>query len=201
MTLLTGRTANLPKDAVINAGVIMRGTPPELIGTTVGGYKFDPGKEIRHLPYDGNQTDVVGGHRIVKYKSTLSFVIQELGDSTTGDQFAMLEPGSVESDTGHQSTAKGRIRTITPKSGGVLFSVGDYLTDVIAIGELAGGGIYQYERVRFPYALCTKYDVQTADAGEGKIAVELLACLSAADAIATPGKCPYVHELSENLPS
>lgn len=203
MTLLTGRTANLPKDAVINAGVIMRSisSVPTVIGTTIGGFKFDPGKEIRHLGYDGNQSEVVGGHRIIKWMPVLSFVIQELGDSTTGKQFALLENGGAETDTGHQSTAKGLIRTLTPKSGGVLFAAGDYLTDVIAIGELAGGGNYNYARVHFANAYCRKYDLQTADNGEGKIAVELLAVLSAADAIATPGKCPYTLELSANLPS
>lgn len=201
MTLLTGRTANLPKDAVINAGVIMRGAPPVVIGTTIGGFKFDPGKEIRSLPYDGAISETVGGHRIVKYMPVLSFVIQELGDSTTGKQFALLENGGAETDTGHASTPKGLIRTLTPKSGGVLFAAGDYLTDVVAIGELAGAGLYNYARIKFAYALCRKYDLQTADAGEGKIAVELLAVLSAAEAIATPGKCPYTLELSEELPS
>jgi hypothetical protein len=201
MTLLTGRTANLPKDAVINAGVIMRGTPPVVVGTTIGGFKFDPGKEIRHLPADGTVAEVVGGHRIVKWMPVLSWVMQELGDSTTGKQFALLENGGAETDTGHQSTSKGLIRTLTPKSAGVLFSSGDYLTDVIAVGELAGGGSYNYARFHFPYAYCRKYDLQTADSGEAKIAVELLAVLSASDSISTPGKCPYTLELSYNLPS
>lgn len=199
--LLTGRTDNFPKDVVFNAGVIMAGSTPAVKGTTMGGIKFDPGKEIRQLGYDGQAADVVGGDRIVRWKPKLSFTLQELGDSTTGNQLALIEAGSTQSDIGHQSTSKGRIRLLTPKAAGVLFVVGDYIANLIGVFEIGGAGIYQYARIQMDYALCTKYDVQTSDSAEGKINVEVEARLSASDAVNSPGKCPYVLELSENLPS
>lgn len=199
MPLLTGRTENLPSDVVINAGVIMLGSTVK--GTTVGGIKFDPGKVMRPLGYDGKTSDVVGGDRIVSWDPVLSFVMQELGDSTTGNQLGLIEPGSTQADAGHASSAKGLIRTVTPKAAGILLAANEYLTDLYAILQLGGAGVYNYARLHFPYALCTKYDIQSADAAEVKVNVEVRARLAAADAIATPGKCPYVLELSENLPS
>ena len=70
--------------------------------------------------------------------------------------------------------------------------------DLEIVFERSGGG---YARLVFPIALCDKWDLAGQDKNEAKINAEFAARLSSADAVATPGKCPYQIILSTHLPS
>lgn len=195
--MVTGALETLPDDVVIESGVLFVGDTP--FATSVGGLKFDPGKEIRNIPYDGKRSDVQGLDRIVGWNPRLSLTIQELGIGATGAQLATLEAGSTEAESGHIHGGNGLIQTITPKPAGEQFADGDYISDLRGVWELHGGG---FVVVHFPIALCDKYGpMEGADKAEGKIPCEFKAVLSMSDAASDPGKCPYTIERRTQLPS
>ncbi len=189
--MLNGETANLPTDTLIEAGVLFRAATA--IGVTQGPPKFDPGKTITPIEFDGKRVDVQGLDRITRWKPRVSATLIEFGGSTTGNQLGFLEPGSTSATHDHGTTTR-----IQPRAAGVLFASGEYLVDLRIMFERAGGG---YAAIYMPIAYCIKYEVQGNDAKEGKVSVEFEARLSASDAISTPGKCPYSIELRTSLPS
>ena len=194
--MLNGFTTDLPTDVILDSGVVFDGT--SAIGAIVGGVRFDPGKEIRNVEYDGKRSNVQGLDRVVGWDPMLAFTMIEFGDTTSGDQVRLLEGGSTNATTGHQSTLMGTIKTFTPKAAGSMYAAGDYLTNIRVLFERTGGG---YAEVHFPIALCTKWDLAGADKNEAKVNVEMRPRLSQADAAASPGKCPYEIVLRSKLPS
>ncbi len=189
--MLDGYTTNLPADTIIESGVAFNGPTP--IGASQGGYKFDPGKTIVQLEYDGKKSDVQGNDRITKWAPKITGTLIEFGGTTTGKQISLVEAGNSSATHDHGATTR-----IQPRVAGALFANGEYITDFRVVYERANGG---YAAVYFPIGFVAKYDLQGENAKEAKIALEVHGRLSQADAIANPGKCPYAIELRTSLPS
>lgn len=190
--MLNGYTTNLPADCIIESGVLFKGSTP--IGVTSGGCKFDPGKTIENLNYDGKRSDVQGNDRIVKWKPKLTGTLQEFGGATSGNQIANLaEQGSTTA-----THDKGATTRYQPRVAGALFQTSEYITDLRVLFERAGGG---YAAVYFPIGFTVKYGLEGQPDKEGKVPFEFEARLSSADAISSPGKCPYAIELRTSIPS
>lgn len=189
--MLNGATANLPADAIIESGVCFAaGTP---WGVTLGPPKFDPGKEITNLDYDGKRSDVQTLDRIIKWNPRVSGTLIEFGGSTTGNQLGKLEPGSTSATHDHGTTTR-----IQPRVAGAQFVAGEYITDFRLVFERANGG---YAAIYMPIALIVKYSVEGQRDKEAKVAFELKGVLSTTDAVSSPGKCPYSIELRTSTPS
>jgi len=75
-----------------------------------------------------------------------------------------------------------------PKRAGLFLAAGDYLTDVRAIW-LRGNNTFV--QVRFPAALCVRYDVTSQDGQEVAIAIELEARLDMSVSGANVGDAPF----------
>ena len=67
-------------------------------------------------------------------------------------------------------------------------AAGDYLTDVRCVWLRGGGNFVQ---VRFPSALCTKYDITSQDGAEIAIAITIEARLDMGVTGAQIGDAPY----------
>ena len=175
---LTGYTATLPTDVVLDSGVLYIGST--VFGALTGGLKFDPGTEYRAVEFDGRRSPVKGLDRKAAMMPKLSGTLIQL--STTN--VTQIEPGAdleaTQAWTGSTSYA--------PQRAGTFLVAGDYLENVRAIW-LRGGG--NYVQVRFPDALLTKYDVTSQDNAEIAIAVEIEARLDMSVSGANVGDAPY----------
>lgn len=181
---ITGYSADLPADVIVDSGVLYVGTA--IVGVTRGGLAFDPGKSYRNIPFDGVRSPIKGLDRIEKYDAKLTGTILEFD----AEEFVQLEPGSTN-DAGTPTTI------ITMKAASTLLASGDYLTDVRLVMERGGGG---YAAVHFSVGLLTQYSVKTSDNSEAEIAITIEARLDMAVA-ATPSVCPYKIELRTAVPS
>ena len=189
---LTGLdTTNFPQDTIYEAGVVYIGADP--IGVTVGGIKWNPGKSYMQPGFDGKQASYAEMDRPIYGESTISFMMQEIGDSTTGNQIAKLEPGASTASAGTPP-----VETITPKAGGGFLATGDYATNVRLLFERGAQGSGKYVAVLFPKALCTKYDVSTQPGKEGQVSVEFSARLPLTAAI---NAAPYQIEYRTDIPA
>ncbi len=189
--MLNGATANLPTDTVIESGVLFRGATPW--GVTMGGLKFDPGKTIVNLDYDGKKSDVQTLDRIIKWAPKVTCTLQEFGGASSGNQAIQFEPAATLA-----THDKGATTRYQPRVAGALFAAGEYITDLRILFERAAGG---YVAIYIPIGFVAKYDLQGENAKEAKIAAEFHARLSLTDAVASPGKCPYSIELRTSTPS
>ena len=153
---ITGYTANLPSDALLDQGIVMVGN--EVIGVTRGAPQFSPEFEIENLEFDGKTAPIKGLDRKFHGPAKISGTLIEFGPSATGEQIQRLEAGiSAAVDTG---TTPNSLSTFTPKVGGQMYASGDYLTDVRIIFEraiAAGAGIKKYAAILFPCALVKMY--------------------------------------------
>ena len=194
--MLNGYTDNLPDDCLLDSGVFFLDATP--IGVTRGGTRFDPGKEVRNIEYDGKRSNVAGLDRITMYNSTLGATLIEFGSTDSGNQISRLEQGSSTDDSGGESSPMGTVKTYTPKAAGAFFTAGEYAANLRVVFERSGGG---YAAVHFPIAFVARYSIQSQDKNEAGIDAEFHARLSAADADTNPGKCPYEIEIRSALPS
>lgn len=135
-----------------------------VVGTTLGGFRFDVGRKFRHRHVEGFPTPVVGLDLVESV--TAKFV----GSIITFNAAvrSMIEPGAT-------TAAVGTTTTYTPVATATDLSSGMYLTNVACTWRRLGGG---HLRVRFPYALCTKYDIDSKMGEEGRAAIEIEARLA-----------------------
>lgn len=172
---LTGYNVDLPKDVLLDSGVLYVGT--KVWGAFAGGLKFDPGVTYRNIDFDGKRSPVRLLDRVTMRMPKISGTVIELPSTTTtvSGNVAAVEPGAATSATGAWSS----VSSFAPKSAGQLLIAGDYLSDVRLIyqrGE-ATSAAGNYVQVRFPSALCTKYDMTGQDGAEVAIAIEIEARL------------------------
>lgn len=184
-------TTNFAQDLLYETGVVFIGDTP--IGVTVGGIKWNPGKSYLQPGFDGKQAPYEQMDRPIYGESTIAFMMQEMGGSTTGNQIDFLEPGSSAASAGTPP-----VNTITPKAGGGFLAAGDYATNLRVMIEMGAQGSGKYKAILFPKALCTKYDVSTQPGKEGQISVEFSARLPLASAI---NAAPYQIEERTDLPA
>lgn len=173
---LTGFTTNFPNDVLVDSGVLYIGA--SVFGAFAGGLRFEPGVEYLNVAFDGKRSPVRGLDRKSNQMPKISGTAIQLSTSNV----AQIEPGATTATgwTGATSYA--------PKRAGAFLASGDYLTDVRAIW-LRGNG--QFVQVRFPAALCTRYDVSSADGQEVAIALEIEARLDMSVSGANVGDAPY----------
>jgi hypothetical protein len=164
---LTGFTSSLPTDVVLDSGVLYVNTT--VLGATKGGLTFDPGVTYRNVEFDGKRSAVKLLDRKMMTAPKLSGTVIEL---PTGN-IARIEPGAVVATTGAWTAST----SYQPKRAAGLLVTGDYVAEVRAIWLRGSGGFVQ---VRFPSALITKYDIQSQDAEEVSIAIEIEARLDVA---------------------
>lgn len=175
---LTGYTSTLPTDVVLDSGVLYVGAT--VFGAFNGGLKFDPGVEYVSTTFDGRRSPIKQLDRKGNMMPKLSGTVIQLSTTNVGQ----IEPGATVSASGAWTGSTSYL----PKRAGTYLASGDYLTDVRAIW-LRGGG--NYVQVRFPSALCTKYDITSQDGAEIAIAIEIEARLDMSVSGANVGDAPY----------
>lgn len=169
---LTGYTSSLPADVLLDSGVLYVGlTPSTVFGAFAGGLKFDPGVTYRNIDFDGKRSPVKALDRVTMRMPKISGTCIQL--ATTN--IAQIEPGATVAATGAWTSAT----SYAPKSAGQLLAAGDYLSDVRLVFQRGGAtsAVGSYVQVRFPSALCTKYDITGQDGAEVAIALEIEARL------------------------
>jgi hypothetical protein len=187
MSPVSGFTDTTPEDVLVDAGLIYVGTPgdegtPMLLGASVDGFTFDPGKEFREMEFDGKRSPVVGGHRVTGYQSVISGTMLEFSDG----QIPVYEPGAV--------VTAGPPILVTPKDAGGFFVEEDYVQNLWLFLQR---GVSGYEKIAFDWALVRKYTLVSKDKDEVKVAVEFLGCVLNTNL----GKCPYKISQETALPA
>lgn len=175
---LTGYTATLPTDVVLDSGVLYVGAT--VFGAFNGGLKFDPGVEYRNVEFDGRRSPVRLLDRKTGFMPKISGTVIQLSTANV----PQIDPGAAVTAGGAWTGST----SYMPKDAGRFLVSGDYLTDVRAVW-LRGGG--NYVQVRFPAALCVKYDITSQDGAEIAIAIEIEARLDMDAAGAQIGDSPY----------
>ncbi len=155
---------------VLTGSTVSSGTK---FGLTEGGVDFDPGKTDRQVTGDGIRAPIAGLEYPIDYNSHMKFKIKQFASSNVG----VLEPGA---------TQVGDV--ITPLACGTLYTAGDYLTDVMAVGQRGDGGLFV---VHFPVGKVIKWKLDTKDKVEAMIDVDIQAYLDGTAAETSTDGCPY----------
>lgn len=185
MPPLSSWNGQLPTDVQLDSGILyINGA---IFSAQEGGLKFDPGKEIRQIAFDGQRSAVKGLDRTVFWKPMISGVILQVPSS----KFGTLEAGA----SGPGSTIAGGPSGATqliPKSAGVLYASGDYITAPRAVWYRGDG---TYVQVRFyDGGLCVKWDETGQDKTEAKFAIEIEARLDLTASGRNVYDCPFIME-------
>jgi hypothetical protein len=173
----------MPTDLVEDSAVLRCDlvTPGTLVavGGTRGGLKFNPGIEIRAVPFDGKKSSrVVGLDRIVNRQPTITGTLLLINEQT----LRMFEPGG-----------SGSTLTVTPKAAGAMFAVGDYKKFDVTWDRSGGGTVV----VTFPYGLVTQYEIGSQDQNEGEVPITIEACQRLDDGSSTTGEVPYTIVITD----
>jgi hypothetical protein len=184
---LTGYTATLPSDVLLDSGVLYAGTT--VFGAFAGGLKFDPGFTYRNVDFDGKRSPVKAIDRRMMQVPKLTGTVIQLSTTNVGQ----IEAGATVATGVTAVTAAGgwtgASSSYTPKRAAGLLAAGDYLSDIRAIW-LRGAGTFV--QVYFKSALCTKYDITSQDGAEVAIAIEIEARLDfGATGYTNVGDAPY----------
>lgn len=184
---LTGYTATLPSDVLLDSGVLYVGT--SAFGAFAGGLKFDPGFTFRNIEFDGKRSPVKGIDRKMMQMPKITGTVIQLSTTNVGQ----IEAGATVATGVTAVTAAGgwtgASSSYTPKRAGNLLAAGDYLSDIRAIWLR---GVGTFVQVYFKSALCTKYDITSQDGAEVAIAIEIEARLDfGATGYTNVGDAPY----------
>ena len=169
----------VPQDILLDSGVLYLGATP--IGVSRGGLKFDPGKVIRNIDFDGAKAPLKLLDRVTDYKAVFTGKMLQLGGSE-----------AVQYDAGASTTfasATAVTGVVTPKKGGTAFVAGDYLANLKLVFERANNS--GYVEIVFPNALCTKYTVTGVDMNEVEVDCTFEARLDPSASGATLYDAPY----------
>lgn len=169
----SGYSSTLPDEVLIGTGVLYKGNT--VFGVTRGGIRFDPGKTMRNVPYDGQRAPRQGLDRVESYAPRIFGTFIQF----TAAKFADFEPGSTNASD-----------VITPQTAGELLADADYFdedtgTELRWLVELTDG---TYWDVIFPVALIERYEVTGKNEEETEIACEFAARAKDDDTEGTP---PY----------
>jgi hypothetical protein len=176
---LTGYTSSFPSDVLMDSGVLYVSTT--VFGAFAGGLKFDPGLTYRNIDFDGKRSPVKLLDRKMMQMPKITGTVIQLSTTNVGQ----VEPGATVATTGAWAGST----SYAPKRAASLLVAGDYLSDVRAIWLRGSGSFVQ---VRFPSALCTKYDVTSQDGAEVSIALEIEARLDPTlSGFTNVGDAPY----------
>lgn len=195
--MLTGHTANLPNDTMLDSGVFYVGSNP--IGVSRGGFKFDPGWDVVNSEFDGKHAPILGLDRKFYGESVISGTLIEFGPATHGNQIAKMEAGIAGVDTG---VTPNTLTTLTPAVGGVPYPAGSYLNDVRLVFERAiatGAGVKKYVAIYYPKAIVRKWG-PIAGANKDHPTIEFEVAARKDMSAGTTADAPYKIELREALP-
>lgn len=191
MPPLSSWNGQLPTDVQLDSGILY--IAGSVFAAQDGGLKFDPGKEIRDIPFDGRRSAIKGLDRTVGWKPVISGNILEVPVASLG----VLEPGV----SGPGSTIAGGPTGATQrvaKAAGSLYASGDYITQPRAVWYRGDG---TYVQVRFyDGGLCTKWDEAGQDKEEVKYAIEIEARLDLTQSGRAVYDCPFVIEYFSTTP-
>lgn len=185
-----GWVATLPVDILPNSGAIYLGAPGSqiLLGRTMGGINWDPGRGVDEIKFDGKRAGVRGMDWITDYKS----VIKTKMLSYSAAVFTQLEPGIIS------ASGSGSVLTYwTAATASTPFGVGSYLQDLSAVWRRADLSFF---RVRLHWALVTKYTVNAKDKAPAEIDCEFEGRVDpttinpATGALYTTDDAPYILE-------
>ncbi len=160
--------------AVLTGTTVSSGTK---FGLTEGGVDFDSGKVERQVTGDGIRARIAGLEYVIDYNPVMKFKIKEIGSSN----IALLEPGSTAETVGSTTT-------YTPIACATLYVAGDYLEDVMAVGQRGDGGLFV---CHLPVAKVVKWKLDTKDKVEAMIDVELHGYLDGTEAETSTDGAPY----------
>jgi hypothetical protein len=175
---LTGFSSTFPTDVLVDSGVLYVGAA--VFGAFQGGLTFDPGVEYLNTTFDGKRSPVKLLDRKSNQMPKITGTMIQLSTTNVGQ----IEPGASVVTQGAWTGST----SYAPKRAGLFLAAGDYLTDVRAIW-LRGNNTFV--QVRFPAALCVRYDVTSQDGQEVAIAIELEARLDMSVSGANVGDAPF----------
>ena len=168
-----------PEDYIVDVGVITVGGVAEAWGATVDGLKWDPGKKVRMVEFDGRSSEIEGMQRTIAYDAKLSGKVKRGGPSMILD----FEPGS-ESDG--SSGSDGNVITLLDARSP--WQEGMYLDDVYYIGRQQDLTVMY---IHMPVAYVQKYELATKDNDEAAWDIVLVPVLPAEET--NLNKVPFTY--------
>lgn len=182
---LSSWNGQIPTDVLLDSGILLFGSSPGVaFSAQQGGLKWDPGKIIHPIEFDGKRSDIAGLDRTNGYKGKLTATILEIPLAA----WSQLEPGSVLATVaGGPSGAT----QVWPKPAGILYAAGDYITNARVAWQRTDGTYFQ---IRMPKALVVKWDLAGSDKAEGKWAIEIDARLDMSVTGQLVNNPPFVGE-------
>lgn len=152
----------VPEKYLIDVGLITIDGKTAAWGATVGGLKFSPGTEVRHVQFDGLRSEIELQHRNVGGSPVISGKVLSASDANV----IRMHPGSYSDGS--------TMNTITMLQSDVFWQAGDYLDDVYYIGRRQDNKVFM---VHFPKAYVRKAEFSTTDKNETGWDIELTAVL------------------------
>ena len=152
----------VPTQYLIDVGLITIGGKTAAWGATVGGLKFSPGNEVRHVQFDGLRSEIQLQHRNIGGAPVLSGKVLSSSEANV----IRMNPGS--------SSDGSTLNTITLLQSDVFWSAGDYLTDVYYIGRRQDNKVFM---IHMPVAYVRKAELTTTDKNESGWDIELVPVL------------------------
>lgn len=181
-TPLSSWTGQLATDILLDTGILYVGS--SIFSAQEGGLKYDEGKTIREIEFAGKRSAVATLDRTVMFKPKLTGTILELPATS----LLSIEPGASSATVSGGPSGASQYQ---PKAAGVLYAAADYLSNVRAAWQRTDGTYFQ---VRFPKALCIKWDIAGTDKQEGKFAIEIEGRLDMTVSGAHVSDPPMVYE-------
>lgn len=179
---LSSWSPDLPANIMLDSGVMYVGSA--VFASTEGGIKYEPGATRRQMPFDGARSPIVGLDRNIEYRPVITATLMEIPQTI----FSHIEPGAT---TVVRTGGPAGATQIGPKIVGTMFAAGDYITNLRAVWQRGDGTYFQ---VRFPKALCLKWDITGRDKEEVKYACSFEARLDLSVSGALTTDAPVVYE-------
>ena len=172
----------IPEQYLIDVGVITIDGKVTAWGATVGGLRFNPGVEIRHVQFDGLRSEIQGQHRNTGGSAVISGKVLSSSDAN----IIRMNPGSTSDGSD--------LNTITLLQNDVFWAEGDYLDDVYYIGRRQDNKVFM---VHMDKAYVRRAELTTTDKSESGWDIELVPVLedSTENPLTNISLMPYVYEV------
>jgi hypothetical protein len=189
MPPLSSWTSTFPSTALLDTGVLYIGSG--IWSAHDGGLECDLKTERRNMQFDGKRSDVALLDRNVGFDGFIRGPVMEISEAL----LKQYDGGAtLVTVTGGPSGAT----QIAPKPAGTMYVAGDYLSNVRAVWQLAGGTYFQ---VRFPKSLVVMWTPITGrDKEEVKLNIEIRPRLDMSVSGQLTGNCPWVEEFFAAAP-
>lgn len=152
-----------PKNYLIDAGVVKIGASLVLVGASVGGWRWNPGTETRHVQFDGKRDDIQFQHRDIGGDASLT------GKVLIGSSAAIIS-----ATPGAESDGSDGVNTITPLDNDLFYPSNAYGVDAVYLARRQDNKIWG---ILMPVFLMKTSGFQSADKSETAFDVELKPCI------------------------